>query len=714
MKNIINLYNADGIIPELCGNKASSLAKIINKGIKVPKGICLTGNAYKQFVKANGIDHDIIAEFSRKNFKDMRWEELWDTALRIRNIFSKASIPKNIEQEILYNIKNEFNGKALAIRSSSLAEDSPNASFAGIHESFVNVSSIDSILQSIKLVWASLWSDAALLYREELSLSFEESAMGVVIQEMIHGDISGISFCQSPNNKDEAVIESIYGLNKGLVDGDIEPDRYIIDRTDKSIKSITKANHIRKVSPKKDGVEFTDIENPDKETLNEQQINNIYSLMEDLEILFKYPQDIEWTIKDNEIFILQSRPITTNTDEEKQWYLSLKRSFDNLEKLAHRVENEILPQMEEEAVLTAKTNLTSLSTDELIEEIEKRNVQFNKWNDIYWHECIPFAHGVRLFASVYNDKMQPDDAFEFIDLILPSDLKSTSRNSLIEDASLYINEHPESISTNGKIVDDTLKNKVNTIAQEIGITYSETTDKESEDIIKLIKETSKGKVFLIHEEKTKEMEQAFLSKFPPSEESYAKKLLWLARKSYQLRDDDNIYLGKLNTNISLALKEANKRIHFDCEDVDLYQNIEETIKALRFPEYIPHLTHRNNKEKKEIVINMRQLRGQPACKGIAKGKARVIKSVDDLFKIKKDEIIVCDAIDPTMTFVIPITSAIVERRGGMLIHGAIIAREYGIPCVTGIPNATELIKDGDNITVDGYYGLVINHSRTFK
>jgi rifampicin phosphotransferase len=67
---------------------------------------------------------------------------------------------------------------------------------------------------------------------------------------------------------------------------------------------------------------------------------------------------------------------------------------------------------------------------------------------------------------------------------------------------------------------------------------------------------------------------------------------------------------------------------------------------------------------------------------------------------------VCDAIDPTMTFVVPLAAGIVERRGGMLIHGSIIAREYGIPCVTGVPDATSLIATGDVVTVDGYLGIV--------
>jgi pyruvate,water dikinase len=98
--------------------------------------------------------------------------------------------------------------------------------------------------------------------------------------------------------------------------------------------------------------------------------------------------------------------------------------------------------------------------------------------------------------------------------------------------------------------------------------------------------------------------------------------------------------------------------------------------------------------------------GHPAGPGIATGKARVIKAHGDLADFKFGEILVCDAIDPNMTFVVPLVSAIVERRGGMLIHGAIIAREYGLPCVTGVPEAISKIKTGDSLTVDGYLGIV--------
>jgi len=102
----------------------------------------------------------------------------------------------------------------------------------------------------------------------------------------------------------------------------------------------------------------------------------------------------------------------------------------------------------------------------------------------------------------------------------------------------------------------------------------------------------------------------------------------------------------------------------------------------------------------------RQLVGQPAGPGVATGPARVVAESDELFGFKRGEVLVCDAISPAMTFVIPLARAVVERRGGMLIHGAIIAREYGIPCVTGVPEAAERIRSGMRLTVDGYLGIV--------
>ena len=109
----------------------------------------------------------------------------------------------------------------------------------------------------------------------------------------------------------------------------------------------------------------------------------------------------------------------------------------------------------------------------------------------------------------------------------------------------------------------------------------------------------------------------------------------------------------------------------------------------------------------EVTLTGRQLVGQPAGQGVCTGPAHVIDAASDLATFRHGEILVCDALDPAMTFVVPLAAGIVERRGGMLIHGAIIAREYGLPCVTGVPEATRLIHSGDRITVDGFLGIVI-------
>jgi pyruvate,water dikinase len=102
----------------------------------------------------------------------------------------------------------------------------------------------------------------------------------------------------------------------------------------------------------------------------------------------------------------------------------------------------------------------------------------------------------------------------------------------------------------------------------------------------------------------------------------------------------------------------------------------------------------------------RQLVGQPAAPGLATGKVRRIRTADDVAAARGGEVLVCDAIQPMMTHVVPLAAAIVERRGGMLIHGAIIARELGIPCVNGIVDAVELLPDGEIVTVDGHLGVV--------
>jgi pyruvate,water dikinase len=207
----------------------------------------------------------------------------------------------------------------------------------------------------------------------------------------------------------------------------------------------------------------------------------------------------------------------------------------------------------------------------------------------------------------------------------------------------------------------------------------------------------------------KEMEEAFLSRFEDDQKPHALELLDLARASYRLRDDDNVYLGKIEGQVLAAEKEGYRRIQTQEAVERSAPETDDLVRALGTDG--PPQKAGGKKEgpvkSVDFVLKSRQIVGQPAGPGMAMGKARVALSPSDLFNFRKGEVLVCDAIDPAMTFVVPLASAIVERRGGMLIHGAIIAREYGIPCVTGVPDAVNQIRTGDFITVDGHLGIVV-------
>jgi pyruvate,water dikinase len=206
--------------------------------------------------------------------------------------------------------------------------------------------------------------------------------------------------------------------------------------------------------------------------------------------------------------------------------------------------------------------------------------------------------------------------------------------------------------------------------------------------------------------RSRELEDRFLDRFQGRERERAQRILALARDSYRLRDDDNLYLGRIEARVRAAEAERRRRGGVADETRASPETGEEV--ALTAARLRPRSAA--CAVRPETPLSPRQLLGQPAGPGVARGRARVVRSRDDLFDFEEDEILVCDAVDPNMTFVVPLARAVVERRGGMLIHGAIIAREYGLPCVTGIADANEVIDTGDEITVDGFLGVVTVHT----
>lgn len=181
----IPISEAYGYPLKVVGGKTKNSSFCGNAGFRIPEGFAITTDAYFEFVRNNGIDKLIEMELSRKSELDMRWEEIWDAALRIRLAFTKGTLSPIMEESIIKALSHWPEGTKFAVRSSSPEEDAKDFSFAGVHESYVNVSGTKQVLDKIKLVWASLWSDRALLYKKESGLNPSTSSMAVLVQKIM-------------------------------------------------------------------------------------------------------------------------------------------------------------------------------------------------------------------------------------------------------------------------------------------------------------------------------------------------------------------------------------------------------------------------------------------------------------------------------------------------------------------------------------------------
>jgi rifampicin phosphotransferase len=708
----------------LVGGKALSLAKLYQAGFNVPFMICTTTRCYDIFLDLSGLRERILLELNRKDFSDMRWEEIWDASLRIRNMFRHTDFPQSLKTELHAVLDNNFSELPVVVRSSAPGEDSLKTSFAGLHDSFVNISGPESILNHIKLVWSSLWSDSALLYRQELGLTIEKSAMAVVVQEIVDGDCSGVVFSKSPTDPVSGVVEAVYGLNQGLVDGAVAPDRWILDRLTRKIRSHLHDKRQFYMVPATSGIFLEKLPDnlSDQPPLCEEAVQTIFDLSIKSENYFGTSQDMEWTLKKNKFHVLQSRPISTlksmDQKDERQWYLSLHRSFENLKGLRNKIENFLIPEMVKTVDRLSSVNLSVLSTDELVDEIDHRARLNQKWVDIYWVEFIPYAHGMRLFGQVYNDTVKPKNPYEFIDLLAQTSMASTERNQQMENLASLLRKNPglaEKIKNLEPLSESIEDEQAFIIAMDrfvnsygdlsCPVTGSRECSQGTDALIRLIVEMSSYPPVIAERKNIKALENQFLSSFTGRQKEEASELLELAGSSYRLRDDDNIYLGRIEAQLMMAVNEAKHRLKLSGDHMD-ENNIIKLENAVKMHDRTEPSVKSGYVHSPPKNIKARQLLGQPASNGLSRGFARVIVEHVQLSEFKHGEILVCDAVDPNMTFVVPLAAGIVERRGGMLIHGAIIAREYGLACVTGVPDATMLIRTGDYLTVDGFLGIV--------
>jgi pyruvate,water dikinase len=300
------------------GGKAASLGELTAAGLPVPSGFVVTAGTYREFIENADIDEEL---FSAVDVDHEDTDALREAHERAHDLIMNTPVPGDVREGILSAYRGLGDGERfVAVRSSATAEDLPDASFAGQQETFLNVRE-DALIRRVKECWASLFSQRAIYYRNRQGFPHAEVDIAVVVQEMVPAEKSGVLFTSHPSTGDpRIIIEAAWGLGEAVVSGSVSPDNYVIDKESGEAETITVAD--KKVMMLKDEETGETVERPvpddkrSKRVLDDDEIAELAALGRQVEDHYDAPQDVEWAIHDGEVYMLQSRPITTISDDD--------------------------------------------------------------------------------------------------------------------------------------------------------------------------------------------------------------------------------------------------------------------------------------------------------------------------------------------------------------------------------------------------------------
>ncbi len=303
------------------GGKGANLAELSRAGFGewVPPGFLVTTEAYRTFVAANQIQSRILALANTVTPDDPRALEAAST--EIRALFEQGQLPQEIAADIVTAYRALSHTPTpppdlapVAVRSSATAEDLPGLSFAGQQDTYLNIIGEEAVREAVKKCWGSLWTARALGYRARNHIPPDDVALAVVVQKLIPSDSSGVIFTANPltGRRDEIVMDASFGLGEAIVSGQVEPDRYVVNRNTWQITERALGAKALTILPRSGGgVEQVARDGAGQQTLSDPQIVELAKLAARVADHYGSPQDIEWAQADGRFHLLQSRPITS-------------------------------------------------------------------------------------------------------------------------------------------------------------------------------------------------------------------------------------------------------------------------------------------------------------------------------------------------------------------------------------------------------------------
>lgn len=326
----------DSVTIKDVGGKGFNLIKLMNAGFPVPEAFFITAKAYEAFLEENELKEEILSIINKINFEDAK--SLQDASEEIKKLIVEAKMPEKIREEIIDNYKKLYGAPPLnldfvkpmdlpyvAVRSSGIMEDIEKASSAGQYETFLNVKGESNLIDAVKKCWASLYTARVIYYRHKNNQP-QDTSIGVVVQRMVNSEGSGVAFTIDPTNPKQGsnriVIEACWGLGETLVQGRVEPDRYIVDKnTGEILEKIIGNKKIEMIRDPLYGITVQRNVTQEKvkaQVLSDYEIVALAAYCKKIEQYYKFPQDIEWAIERGKIYIIQARAVTTLEEKKTE------------------------------------------------------------------------------------------------------------------------------------------------------------------------------------------------------------------------------------------------------------------------------------------------------------------------------------------------------------------------------------------------------------
>lgn len=316
MVSILRFDDPESGTHGLVGGKGANLGLLTRAGFPVPPGFSVTTDAYSEFLRSGDLGNSITEMAQELKYDDP--DQLDAITSKIRALIVGAPLPKDLASAITEAYGEMGADTYVAVRSSGTAEDLAEASFAGMHDTYLDIRGVDALLDAVKRCWASMYTARATAYRHNKGFKHSESRIAVVIQKMVESEVSGVMFTANPMTAatDEIVINASWGLGEAIVSGIATPDEYLLNATNLRVRNRTLGSKAVRVVRDPDTGNGTITEPvPDDEqaafTLSNDQAAKLGELGRRVATYYgNFPQDTEWGLAGGTFYLLQSRPVT--------------------------------------------------------------------------------------------------------------------------------------------------------------------------------------------------------------------------------------------------------------------------------------------------------------------------------------------------------------------------------------------------------------------